>query len=104
MLTFNHTFRNLALAGTTALLTGLAGGAAWAQATDLVCVECVQATDIAPNAVNNSKIGNGAVNAPKLAAQRGHGGQDRQQLDHHGEAHDGCCYSSKDRPERREFL
>ena len=39
-----------------------------AQATDLVCSACVQATDLASNAVNNSKIGNGAVNAAKLAA------------------------------------
>ena len=46
----------------------LTGGSAWGQAaTDLVCVECVGATDLAPNAVNNSKIGNGAVNAAKLA-------------------------------------
>ena len=50
----------------------------WAQATDLVCSQCVDTGDIAdgavtgvklaPNAVNNSKILNGAVNAAKLSA------------------------------------
>ena len=52
----------------TGAALGLAVGQASAQATDLVCSACVQATDLAPNAVNNSKIGNGAVNAAKLAA------------------------------------
>ena len=53
-------------------------GPASAQATDLVCNQCVGTSDIASgavtgaklaaNAVNNSKIANGSVNAAKLAA------------------------------------
>ena len=50
------------------LLPVLTATQAQAQATDLVCSECVQASDLAPNAVNNAKIGNGAVNAAKLAS------------------------------------
>ena len=59
---------SLALAGSTVLFATLSANHALAQATDLVCSECVQTTDVAPNAVNNSKIANGAVNAAKLAA------------------------------------
>ena len=50
------------------LLSAAWGSAALAQATDLTCNECVQTPDLAPNAVNNSKIANAAVNAAKLAA------------------------------------
>ena len=68
MFTPKRPLKALTLAGSTALLAVLAAGGAWAQANDLVCNECVQAVDLAPNAVNNSKIANGSVNAAKLAA------------------------------------
>ena len=60
------------------LLLALSSNEASAQATNLICNQCVQASDLdtgpvnssrlANNAVNNSKIANGAVNAAKLAA------------------------------------
>ena len=69
------------LAGGVALVLGLLtldAEVAAAQATDLVCSQCVGTSDIAngavtnaklaPNAVSNSKIANGSVTAAKLAA------------------------------------
>ena len=66
------------LAGLAALLLFSNQQPAAAQATDLECSKCVDAGDVAdeavtgvklaPNAVSNAKIGNGAVNAAKLAA------------------------------------
>ena len=60
--------RKLPLAGAVLLFSAFVTSQAWSQAGDLVCNECVQAGDLAPNAVNNSKIANSAVNAAKLAA------------------------------------
>ena len=70
----------ISLAAMVALSPGfvmLGSGVANAQATDLVCNQCVGTSDIAngavtvaklaANAVNNSKIANGSVNAAKLA-------------------------------------
>ena len=68
MLPYQKTLKTLGLAGGVALMASLAESAAWAQASDLVCTECVQAGDLAANAVNNSKIANGSINAAKLAA------------------------------------
>ena len=56
------------LAAAAFAATFLTSTPVWAQATDVVCDECVGSSDLAPNAVSNSKIGNGAVNAAKLGA------------------------------------
>ena len=58
----------LLMAGGIAVIALLASEKAQAQASDLDCTACVQPSDLAPNAVNNSKIADGAVTAAKLAA------------------------------------